>query len=431
MRNHFRPRVLFVAAHDSSGGAARAVHRVFQSIRTELGQELDIFFRVIHKTRNDPKIIGGKPTRSPLEHWDYLLRTRFRKYFPRRPFESANRVLHSQARFKTGLAREINDNCPDVIMLGWLGNSTLSIEEIGALAAPVVWRLSDMWMFAGAEHYTPDSRYEDGYSRQSRPTHESGPDINRETFLRKTRHWQHPRHVICPSTWMATQVKKSQLTKEWPVHVIPNPIDTDIWAPVPRSIARTELGLSDKDLIVLFGAGGGTRDHHKGPDIFFRALSTLQALLEQAGDQRTLCAVVFGEAGPEKIVGSVPVKFLGHLGDQDLRLAYSAANVMVVPSRLDNFPSTAVEAQSCGTPVAAFRVGGLVDIVDDTVTGKLANPEDSTDLARAIAWIVEDGNREKSLSIGARTRAIELWNPTRVAEQYAAVLLAASRRDQK
>ena len=421
-----KPRVLFVAAHDSLGGAARAVHRLYESIRDGFSDTVDISLRVIHKTHDDPGVVGGKPTRSKLEFLEYFLRTRFRKYFPRRPFVTDNRVLHSQALFHSGLGRELNRRAPNVIMLGWLGSSTLSIPEIGRLKSPVVWRLSDMWMFSGAEHYTPHARYAQGYSRRSRPLTESGPDINRETFLRKKRHWRYPRHVICPSQWMADQVRASQLTKDWAVHVIPNPIDTAVWAPIPRVRARKALGLPGRDLIVLFGAGGGTRDHHKGSDLFLEALVILQSLLQETGDKRHLRGVIFGDDGAETRDSDVPLAFLGRLGDEDLARAYSSANVMVVPSRIDNLPSTAVEAHACATPVAAFRVGGLPDIVDDTVTGRLAAPEDPHDLARAIAWIVEDPSREKALGLAARNRAVALWNPEVIARQYLQVLLEAA-----
>lgn len=428
MTGNSKPRVLFVAAHDSLGGAARAVHRIYDTIRRGFVDRVDINHRVIHKTHDDDGIIGGKPTRSRREYAEYFLRTRFRKYFPRTPFVSDNTLLHSQALHHSGLGREINALAPDVIMLGWLGNATLSIPEIGSLKAPVVWRLSDMWMFSGAEHYTPHARYEHGYSRSSRPDTESGPDIDRETFLRKKRHWRRPRHVICPSHWMAEQVRRSTLTKDWPVHVIPNPIDSDKWSPTPTRDARGVLGLPQGDLVVAFGAGGGTKYPHKGADLFFDALPKLRALLDHAGDTRALRAAVFGEASPERLEGGVPVTFLGRLDDEGLRHAYSAADIMVVPSRLDNLPSTAVEAQSCATPVAAFRIGGLPDIVEDGVTGKLAEPFDTDALAEAMFFIVSDRERHTTMGEQARTRAQTLWAPEIVGAQYLDVLDEAMGR---
>ena len=426
MAHSTRTRVVIVAAHDSLGGAARAVHRIYATIRSSFSDRVSVMLRVIHKTHDDEGIVGGKPTRSRREFVEYFVRTRFRKYFPRRPFVSDNTLLHSQALYHSGLGRELNALRPDVIMLGWLGNATLSIPEIGRLKAPVVWRLSDMWMFSGAEHYTPHARYEVGYTRGSRPTTESGPDIDRETFRRKRRHWRHPRHVICPSNWMADQVRRSKLTSSWPVHVIPNPIDSKKWAPVDRLTARAALGIHEEEIIVMFGAGGGTRDHHKGADLFFEALPQIQNLLRRNEVTAPLRAVVFGQEAPETSVGGVPVSFLGRLDDEGLANAYSAANVMVVPSRLDNLPSTAVEAQSCGRPVVAFRIGGLPDIVEDAQTGKLVEPFNVSELAEAIAWVVGDPEREKRLGDAARARAVELWNSERVAEQYIQVLERAA-----
>ena len=59
---------------------------------------------------------------------------------------------------------------------------------------------------------------------------------------------------------------------------------------------------------------------------------------------------------------------------------------MVVPSRQDNLPNTAVEAHACGTPVVAFRTGGLPDIVEHQRTGYLAQPFHTQDLAAGISW---------------------------------------------
>ena len=94
---------------------------------------------------------------------------------------------------------------------------------------------------------------------------------------------------------------------------------------------------------------------------------------------------------------------------------------MVVPSRQDNLPNTAVEAHACGTPVVAFNTSGLPDIVDDRVTGALAEPFESASLAAAIRWVLEDPLRRQALGAAARERAERLWNPTRVAGMYAEV----------
>lgn len=420
-------RVVFVAAHDSLGGAARAAYRVFDGIRSHFAEQVDITFRVIHKTREDEQVVGGKPTRSRLQYLNYFFRTRFRKYFPRAPFVSDNRLLHSQALYPTGLAREINAMHPDVVLFGWLGNGTLSVEEMGAIEAPVVWRLSDMWVFSGAEHYTDTGRYQEGYSKSSRPTSESGPDIDRETFLRKKRHWRRRSHVVALTPWLARESQSSTLTRHWPTEVIPVPIDTTFWSPQDCASSRAALGIPQNDLVVMFGAGGGTAQRHKGADLLFDALSFLHDHHERSGSERPLRLVIFGEEGQTQDKNGITLQFLGRLDDEQLRDAYSAADVFVAPSRLEAFGQVAAEAQACGTPVVAFDNSGLADVVGDKVSGRLATAFDPESLAEAIWWTVEDDIRNAELSQAARIKAQKHWDPVVVAEAYVDVLKRAAK----
>lgn len=426
-----RLRVLFVTSQDSGGGAPRAIHRIYESLREHHAADADVYLRVIHKSFNDNHIIGGKPIRNRWEQGSFFARTRFRKYFPRKPFVSDNPLLHSQALYASGLAREIESMKPDVILLGWLGNSTLSIREIGRLKPPVVWRLSDMWVFSGAEHYTSHHRFTDGYSRASRPHNEEGPDINRETFRRKGRHWRSSRHVISPSNWMGDLARASTLTRNWPVHIVPNVIDTHVWQPVDRKEAREKLGLPVGAKVVLFGAGSGMKDHHKGGDLFLEAISAIAgiAAAEHSSNRQVIIAAVFGEDREPFSIGAVRVVFLGRLNDENLRTAYSAADLMAVPSRMDNFPSTAVEAQACSCPVVAFQTGGLPDIVDNGGSGLLVEPFDTNQMAQAAWSLLQDDSRARKMGHVARQRALDLWAPERVATAYLDVLKEASRQN--
>jgi len=423
-----RLRVLFVAAHDSLGGAARAAYRVFDGIRTHFSEDIDITLRVIHKTRDDDKILGGKPRRTRLQYARYFFLTRFRKHFPRQPFVSGNTLLHSEALYATGLSREINQMKPDVVLLGWLGNGTLSIEEIGQIRAPVVWRLSDMWMFSGAEHYTDTKRYTLGYTRQSRPKGETGPDIDRETFLRKQRHWRIPRQVVALSSWLEQETQSSTLTRGWPTHVIPVPIDTDFWAPQNKASSRQALRIPNDALVVMFGAGGGTSQSHKGADLLFDAVEALSTTRRTSNLGKPLRFVIFGEEEETEMRHGVTIQFLGRLNDEQLRTAYSSADVFVAPSRLEAFGQVAAEAQSCGTPVVAFDNSGLRDVVEDEVTGHLARAFEPDSLAESIWWVLADSARREDLSGNARLRAKALWDPKVVSQAYVSVLEIAAGR---
>jgi len=425
--------ILHICASDLQGGAARASYRVHRSL-VEHGEKHHVTsrMRVITRLSDDPTVIGGLPQQNPI--WRRL-RPRLNQQV-RRGFRTSNSIIHSIAWPATGLGAELQERqrsgTADLVHLHWLGDSTLSIEEIGRLRQPVVWRLADQWAFCGAEHYTSppgpsetassDERFMLGYPPASRPAYESGPDLNRRTWLRKHRAWQKPIHIVCPSPWLADCARRSALMESWPIRVIPNPLDLTVWAPADQRQARTLLQLPTDRPLVLFGALGGTADPRKGADLLLEAMQILRSKLVDT-PMAALELVVFGQSRPaQPPVLGFPIHYAGRLHDDvSLRLLYAAADVMVVPSRQESFGQTASEAHACGTPVVAFRTGGLADIVADGITGALAEPFDPVSLATAIHWVLEDPERRVELAAAARQRAERLWDSAQIARLYAEV----------
>jgi len=271
-----------------------------------------------------------------------------------------------------------------------------------------------MWAFCGAEHYTEDNRWRDGYTANNRPSYEDGFDLNRWTAARKLKHWQRPMHIVTPSRWLADCAKQSVLMRDWPVTVIPNTIDTDVWQPVDKALARQLLHLPPHVPLLLFGAMGGAQDPRKGFDLLQAALNHLR------GQMPGLELIIFGQLAPQSSVDmGFPVHYTGHLHDDvSLRLIYSAADVMVVPSRQEAFGQTASEAHACGCPVVAFNATGLLDVVEHGQTGYLAEPYSSDDLSKGIEWVLGDQERHARLSAQARVRAMRLWAYDVVVPQY-------------
>jgi len=433
-------KILHVNASDIDGGAARAAYRIHRSlVDYGVGDHIKSQMRVISRLSDDHTVISGSPAgQSPI--WRRL--QSHLSHQARRGFRTGNPSLHSLAWPATGLGAELHARQlaggVDLIHLHWLGDSTLSIEEIGRLPMPLVWTLHDQWAFCGSEHYTSppafgetsstDERFVNAYCRASRPAHESGPDITRRTWLRKFRAWRRPINIVCPSNWLADCARRSGLMRDWPITVIPNPLDLDVWAPCDPAQARALLGLHQDPPLVLFGAMGGIADPRKGADLLFEALQLLRSKVAGTPlDQLEL--VVFGQSPPEHSPDlGFKVHYSGRLHDNlSLRLLYAAADLFVIPSRQDNLPNTSLEAHACGTPVVAFRTGGLVDIVDDRVTGALAEPFDPGSLATAIRWVLEDPKRHRQLGAAARSRAEQLWDPQRVAARYADLYRQALR----
>lgn len=432
-------KILHVNESDLGGGAARAAYRIHRSLVEEgAAHGLTSHMRVISQLADDPTVISGPPAgQSPI--WRRL-QPRLGQQ-ARIGFRTGNPTRHSLALPATGLGAELlqrqRQGQTDLVHLHWLGDGTLSIEEVGRLPMPVVWTLHDQWAFCGAEHYTSppmpgetassDERFSESYSPGSRPAHESGPDLNRRTWLRKRLAWRQRIHIVCPSRWMADCARRSTLMGDWPITVIPYPINLNVWAPCDQVQARALLGFPDDRPLVLFGAMGGSADPRKGADLLLAALQCLRSQVTGTPLEQ-LQLVVFGQSRPAQPPDlGFPIHYSGHLHDElSLRLLYAAADVFVMPSCQDNLPNTGLEAHACGTPVVAFRTGGLVDIVDDHITGGLADPFDPMSLAAAMGWVLEDPQRLRQLGTAARQRAERLWDPVRVAGLYAEVYREAA-----
>jgi glycosyltransferase involved in cell wall biosynthesis len=310
----------------------------------------------------------------------------------------------------------LNTSNADIIHLHWIAGEMLSIADIARIHKPMVWTLHDMWAFCGAEHLSWDNRWREGYRKDNRPTHESGFDLNRWVWERKRTHWRQPMSIVTPSHWLADCARESVLLQDWPMTVIPNPIDTDNWQPVEPALARSLLGLPQDKPLLLFGAIGGSHDPNKGFNLLLDALGYLRR------ERNDLHLVVFGQHAPcSPLPLGFPVHYTGHLHDDlSLRILYSAADVMVVPSRQEAFGQTASEAHACGTPVVAFDTGGLSDIIEHQRTGYLARAFDTKDLAQGIAWVLTH-SENAGLRTHARTRAVERFAQATVAAQYRAV----------
>lgn len=404
-------KILQLNYYDISGGAARAAYRIHHALR---GIKIDSRMWVNKATAGDWTVDG------PISKPDKVMATiRFQLGSQlTRVLKTGNPILHSPQVLPSRWPVRINDSDADIVHLHWVQGEMLSISDIGRIKKPIIWTLHDMWAFCGAEHYSEDDRWREGYRQDNRPAHEFGFDLNRWSWNRKRKHWQHPMHIVTPSRWLADCVRESVLMRDWPVSVIHNPIDTLRWQPIPQVLAREMLGLPPDVPLLLFGALGGGSDPRKGFDLLQDALRHLR----DAPQVKGLELLVFGQLAPENPPDfGFPLHYVGHLHDDlSLRALYSAANMLILPSRQDNLPNTGVESLACGTPVVAFDVGGLPDIVRHQQTGYLAKAFDTEDLAKGIIWVLNHAHSAE-LRKAAMTHAKERFASEVIAAQYRAL----------
>lgn len=400
-------RVFALNLSDSVGGAAKAAYRIHQAVRG-IGINSSLF--VHRKKLSDLHIIGLKTN---LE----ILFDRFRSgigVLVARFIRTRNTDYHSPAIFPTFWSQKLNRSNADIVHLHWIHGEMMSVNDLGSIEKPLVWTLHDMWAFSGAEHYSEALRWKEGYSQINRPKNETGFDLNRWNWLRKRKAWRKPIQIVTPSQWLASCVKASALMCNWPVEVIPNPINVDQWNPEDKKQARNKLGLPQDVPLILFGAIGGAADPRKGFDLLQEALHQL------SGRINGLELVVFGQSAPTQPVDlGFPVHYLGHLASEaDMQMAYSAADALIAPSKQEVFGQTASEAHACGCPAVAFEGTGLADVIEHQKTGYLAKAGNVQDLANGITWVLDSVSKSDTLNLAARKRAIEKFSYPVVAQQY-------------
>ena len=103
----------------------------------------------------------------------------------------------------------------------------------------------------------------------------------------------------------------------------------------------------------------------------------------------------------------------------DVRPCLKDFDVFVIPSNYpDPFPRSVIEAMSFALPVVAFKAaGGIVEAVDDGVTGILCGPGDTEDMGKAIAKLAQDTALRKSMGEAGRERVIEKFSAEAVARE--------------
>jgi glycosyltransferase involved in cell wall biosynthesis len=406
-------RIEILSNSDTVGGASRAAYRLYRALQTCTP---DTRMTVADKRTDDWGVQGPA---NVLEKAKRFLCPKIAGRLTALQ-RTDNTSTHSLNLLPSNMAAGINRSNVDLVNMHWVGGETLSIEDMGNIRKPQVWTFHDMWALCGAEHFSddgPDARWRKGYFVHNRSTGAKGLDLDRFTWNRKRRAWKQPVQVVTPSRWLADCVRQSVLMRDWPVAVIPNVLQTDVFKPLDRDHSRQALNLPLDRQIVLFGALGGTRDPRKGYSLLLEALNLL------AASGAPILCVVFGQSEPRHAL-PVPfaVKWMGHVSDDTtLALLYSASDVMVTPSKLENLPQSATEAQACGCPVVAFHCSGLPEVVEHLATGYLARPFDPVDLAHGIAWVLGDPFRRRALQLAARDRAQRLWSPQAVVPAYLAL----------
>ena len=405
-------KILHCNANELFGGAARAANRIHKGLRNN---EVCSDFFVQNKESNDLSVynITDKYDRIfmiCIIYIELLIKKVFLNSFI--PW-SINYFNNNK------LITFINKSDYDIVNLHWINQGFISINDIKKIDKPIVWTLHDSWAFTGGCHIPFScNKYQTKCSKCEQLKLNCIIDLSKFIWRKKDKCYKEVDITfVTPSNWLSECVGKSALLRNKQVKVIPNGIDIQKYKPIEKKFARSVLNIESGKRIILFGAVDSTSDENKGFKYLQQAIKKLHFYINNSDDVEI---IVFGSNEPENIPDfGYPIKYLGRLHDDiSLNVLYSCVDVMVVPSKSENFPNTVLESLSCGTPVVAFAIGGIPDQIDHKKNGYLAIPYEAEDLSRGIAYILEDEDRWKVLSQNARKKVINNFDINIVAKQY-------------
>jgi glycosyltransferase involved in cell wall biosynthesis len=232
--------------------------------------------------------------------------------------------------------------------------------------------------------------------------------------------------VLCESQLVRTWLHDTAKWSEPALHCISSGVDTTLYTPGPRPEAlAAELGIEPSDIVVGWS---GRLSEEKSPETF----------VELAARCRDLSGVHFVMTGDGPIGAHVAwladrlprdVRFHQFGLVEDIGAFYRLYDIYILTSRLDGRPLSVMEAQASGCAVLAARVGSVPEIMEDGVTGALANPGDAGSFEHALRGLVADRERLSTMRAAARLTA-ERFSISAMVDSYRAALeqaVAAAR----
>lgn len=273
------------------------------------------------------------------------------------------------------LLKQMDEIRPDIVHLhnihGYYLNYPLLFQYLKDNNVPVVWTLHDCWPFTGhCAHfdYAKCECWKTGCHHCPQKTTYPASyvlDRSKQNWLAKKYYFTLPdQMLIVPcSYWLGDLVKKSFLGK-YPVNVIHNGINTEVFRPCSATEIRSKHGWENKKILLGVASSWSPR---KGLKDFIE----LSKLLP--GDY---CIVLVG-LNPEQMK-DLPANIIAFAKTESVQMLaelYSAADVFLNLTWEDNYPTTNLEAIACGTPVITYRTGG--------------SPES---ISKGTGFVVEQGN---------------------------------------
>jgi glycosyltransferase involved in cell wall biosynthesis len=312
--------------------------------------------------------------------------------------------------FGKNLARKIQSIQPDIIHLHWIP-SMVDLDSFRKSDIPVVITLHDVWPLTGGCHCNL------GCDNWKSGCIECPQVISRFPSIYSPRHqWEAQKTalskisnltVVCPSKWILEMAKASPKFVNSELMYIPNCVEKVDMLP-----AKTQ----NKDDVyhLVYVMSGERNSYHKGLDLLIEILS----LIDKKMTDKAFCVSFIGGDVIELELSNISIRFIPFVSTSEQMLEYlHEADLLLLPSRQDNLPNVAIEANLVGTPVIAFNVGGIGDIVETGISGELVDDFNCLAFANKIVDAA-NGNLKFSSRHEVQKRTLDKFGSTEISRQY-------------
>lgn len=187
--------------------------------------------------------------------------------------------------------------------------------------------------------------------------------------------------ITAPSKWLLQKASRSYLNRFAKNHIA-LPIDSRIFLPFEKALARKQLGLPSNAFILLLPSSNVQGHTYKGLDMVRKAMKIL--------NDPNIVLVTFGGVPKASLPQSREI-FIPTIKDEnEMARYYASADIVVYPSKAESSGLAIIEGMACSRPIIATSVGGIPELVTNGVEGLLVEPGDEGSLAKCIRMLISD-----------------------------------------
>lgn len=282
------------------------------------------------------------------------------------------------------LIKKLKKIKPDVINLHilhcWNINLPLLFRYLKKEKISVIWTMHDCWAITGQCPYftmIKCNKWKTGCYECPQYREYPGAFVDQTKLMWKLKKkWFtsiEKMIIVTPSQWLANIIKQSFL-KEYPVKVINNGIDLNIFKPISSNF-KIQYKCENKFIVLGVAFDWGKR---KGLDVFIKLAKLL--------DEKYQIVLVGTDNKIDRYLPNNIISIHRTENQTELAKIYTAADVFVNPTREEVLGLVNVEALACGTPVITFNTGGSPECIDKTC-GFIVECDDTTGLIDKIKLV--------------------------------------------